>query len=674
MIGCGTKANQQVSGDMSTAGDLAAGGNDLASSDGGASPDLLPPGPPCTQLNGACALSGGGNGICKSGFCVGCAAPTDDPTCNTAYGSAGSSFVCIGGVCAAGACSSGSECAAGQVCPANSHTCAACSANSDCTSDPAYGAGFICVPSGGNGSPKICVQGNCQTDADCPNGGLCGVNQPFQCAPCTSDSQCQNDTGAHGGAGTICNQSTGACFTPTCGNNSEGASCTAPGDTNNPHVCCGVGTFSCLPGNCCGSGQSTCTGTNATCVDSATPATPATPGYCTTCTLPGNNTFYVDPTNAAGDTTGTGNNGQAGCDFQTITHALSFIHSSVANPATIIVLGASGSLAASEKYPIQVPAYVSIQTSGGTVTVKPNGNNSAFVFRGAGDSLTGFTLDGSGSDTGNGVRVVNGGAVTLGKLTVQNFMGDGIAVLAGGTANVGGGVVSSNNGSTGSNVAVSGLHVLGAATINNSGNGAVQTAFNSNSAHGILVDGAGTLSVTGTVTSGQSGFTGTVVANNNRIAGLFLSSSANGNVNQVTGLITNGSLAGNGIRVLGGSTLTLRSSVSLGNAGNGVEISAGANNNTNVAGIDLGSNASNGLNVLQQPTAQNGGAGLCLLMNAVTGGPLNALGNKFTAQDCTMQGAGALTSDSGCSGHVDVGGLLKTSSNVKTMNVTTCSY
>jgi hypothetical protein len=125
-----------------------------------------------------------------------CAACTTDTQCknDTAYGS---SYICADGQCVSGTCNSSANCANGRICNTTSHVCVACASDLQCTRDTTYGANSICLS---NGS---CVTGDCHDiSSECSTGRLCGSTLPHICGDCTQDSQCIGD--GRYGTGFIC--------------------------------------------------------------------------------------------------------------------------------------------------------------------------------------------------------------------------------------------------------------------------------------------------------------------------------------------------------------------------------------------------------------------------------------------------------------------------------------
>lgn len=123
----------------------------------------------------------------------------------------GAGAVCAAGACHAGDCAVDSACAPGKLCGlVTPFTCAACSADSDCRNDPAYGLSTVCVSG-------ACTRGDCRTDGDCPNARVCGLSLPNVCAPCSTDSDCTAAAGY--GAGYVC--ASGSCVRTGCASDAD---------------------------------------------------------------------------------------------------------------------------------------------------------------------------------------------------------------------------------------------------------------------------------------------------------------------------------------------------------------------------------------------------------------------------------------------------------------------
>lgn len=617
----------------------------------------------------ACTVAGSGqNGLCPSpnGACAACTDVTDDANCDAVYGAPGSPYLCLAGACVPGNCRSSADCSGGQVClTASCQPCAGANvaaADAECQSDAVYGAGTICIAG-------ACTPGNCHTDADCKS-GTCGFLQPNFCGKCSADSQCP--------ANQICNVSTGACVSNAC-KVTFGTTCLNPAD-----VCCaatGSTSGTCQPGNCCNSamcsGGGMCAGAN--------PGN-GTAGICAPngCNAVTNDTWFVDPVNGS-DTNGTGS--QAGsCAFATITRALQFLSKPAAIGSKIIVAGSGNnvalrtSAAPTEKLPIAIPANValSVQLSGGGTSVRfnPPAGATGFLLTGQDSSVSGFVLDGAQAATSGVVSTAptGGNDPTLDRVTVQNFKSNGIVVQPNAALTILSAVHSLHNGTFSSMGAptstASGLLVLGDVIIANQ-NGAPDS-FGGNSGHGILVRGAGVLTLNGNPIKESSINKATVVMRENWVAGLMVSqtpSAAGGSPGQcsVTGLLSMSSIAGNGARLEAGSQVSVRDSLFLANALNGVFVSSWSNGSTtvdDVSGIDLGPTGAvlttfggNTLQPSSKAVPSNPGAGICLSIapNAANG-TLSAGGNIFSGgRDCSQMGAGTLTTNAQhrCAGAVD---------------------
>lgn len=506
----------------------------------------------------------------------------------------------IAGLCKAGACTPCAD-------PADDNAC-----------KNAYGAAF-----GGSSvcDKGVCVPGDCHTNAQCTGGKICGLAQPDTCGACSSDAECKTSYGS----AFYCNTTTGGCVSSTCANGDGG---TCPGAAKD--ICCGgAGGAVCSSGNCCSDAQ--CTQPK-TCVKAAG----ATAGVCTGCAPVADGNYYVDPS-VADDAAATGG---ATCPFNSITHALAFLGVAQAAAVNVVVVTGTTTFGAKETFPIIVPVNVTIKSQATAVpaTLQVPAGAKGFVLGSPTSSVQYLIVDGQGGKGTIGVEAITGSSsttTTLSNVVVHGFATDGIqvrnasGVATGGGLAIGPGVMSTNNSS-------SGLHVLDNGVAVVTGNDAAKTQFDANGA-GIFVEGAGQLTVNGAIGATPPG-TGTVTANGNAKAGLSIGQTppAAGAppTNAVTGLTAWNTTAGDGIVVLGGSSLTLRSSSVLGNSANGVHVkyfvgAGGAHVNTTLY-VDLGT-ALNGKNVLQAPAGSkpNTGAGICLEIDQNAGGLVRAEGNTF---------------------------------------------
>jgi hypothetical protein len=381
----------------------------------------------------------------------------------------------------------------------------------------------------------------------------------------------------------------------------------------------------------------------------------------------------VDPVNGrdvAGNGSGTvGGVVQDGaCAFKTITYALGHFGrgadggASGVDDVRVFPTGPVSAAASGEQFPITVPANVTVEGFGGPVTVdEPTGGDGtftgvAFTLSTAGSTLSNLIIDGAMAGV-HGVRATTGSTVAtkLVNVEVRNFAGAGIRVDLSGRLTLDSGTNAHNNGTTGAEQC--GLHVTGQAQAVITG-GAVPIQFNQNAQNGILVDGAGSVTITGTPGSGQSG---TVVANGNLVDGIEIHQTVAA-ANSITGLVAAGN-GSDGARFYGASSIQVRGSVFVGNTNDGVDVlpeGAGASTNS-VAAIDLGSSGSAGGNRFQSAASPNGSAGICLNIALNQSQTLQAQGNLWEAGDggalnCAASGTLTENANKACSGAVDVGG------------------
>jgi hypothetical protein len=530
------------------------------------------------------------------------------------------------GLCAGGACT---ECT---------------DPSSDTACSEAYGdggtSGHIC-------SAGSCVPGNCRTDTDC-NGGICGLVTAQFCGGCTTDAQCQSD--ASYGPATICDTATKKCVSSAC--TTVGAACSSSGD-----ICCpGTGGNACVTGNCCSDTQ--CSGTK--------PACNTITNTCAACDALGASPAHVvvDPVNGkdvVGNGSGTvgGTVADGACAFKTITFALGNL--GTATDVRVLPTGQVGTATNGEQFPLTVPAGVTIEGFGGPVTVNEvaTGDGSvtgvAFTLSAAGSTLSNLIIDG-GMTGVHGVRATTNStlATNIVNVEVRNFTSAGIRVELSGKLTINSGTNAHNNGTAGTEPC--GLHVTGQAQAVITG-GAVPIQFNQNTQHGILVDGDGTVTITGTPGTGT---TGSVVANGNLVDGIEITQ-INPTLNTITGLVAAVN-ADDGARFYGPSSVQVRNSVFVGNENNGVNIlpfGAGANQNS-VATMDLGTASSPGGNTFQSAANPNAFAGICLDIQANQSQTLQAQGNLWEGGDGGVLSCGvaALTENAnkGCANGKDIGG------------------
>lgn len=521
--------------------------------------------------------------------------------------------------------------------------CGGCGTNDQaCTM--AYGSTvnrYLCIA-------DECAPGECRADNDCAAigkvGQICGVASPNQCGQCTTDSQCQVSSY---GANTICNPTVGVCVPNTC--STPNATCAA----NPADVCCGT---TCRAGDCCSTAQCT---NGATCVNNS----------CTTCAAVANNTYYVDP--IAGSDTGL--NGSANCPFKSLSRGVQYINGvfGAAIPAgTKLVLRNDSTFARGERYPIQVPMNVTVESedAGTRSTVIVPAATTGFVLGATGSSLRSLVIEGvDGGANNTGIRIATGSDTTtrITDVTVTNCRASGIR-SEGGSVSLGAGVVATRNGDP--NGTSAGLFVSGGAVTVSVAAGQTPTRFDQNRGNGILITGAGRLTLTGVpdltgypanqnppaVATGA----GTITANENQAANFAMAGSTTAMQSDINGLVTWGG-QGNGMNVAAGSNVMIRNSVSVKNRNNGVLVNPGGI--AAVTSINLGNATAPGLNVFQAPVNGNLGAGICVGNFANSAQTVEARGNSFANKSCaaltspitqlTTTRAGCLSRDGG----VDVG-------------------
>jgi hypothetical protein len=416
--------------------------------------------------------------------------------------------------------------------------------------------------------------------------------------------------------------------------------------------------------------------------------------------------YFVDPVNGSDGATGSAENanGTANekCALKTITRALKLIGVvGTAVPTQIVIVGGGGAtVGAGETFPFIIPSNLSVTSKTGAVTVQvasghPGfvlGNPSSSIASGAGAPITITTTVTAGPPaTGGTFGIAVTGAATaattsISEVTVTGMLADGIAV-AKGSVTIGAGVVSTANGIPTTGPLHDGLRVLGSgAAVINVPSGQAPSNFDKNTGRGITVEGLGSVTITGAVTSATMG-TGTVTANGNNVAGIWIQQTPGAALtqNKITGLVSFANTGGPGMRIIAGSSVHVRSSVFNANQGDGVLIStsgAGATANNDITLIDLGKTGDLGGNTFQGPLSgvHNGRAGVCLT-TASGGATLAAEGNIFSAATCTA-GTPTLTlnknscanSNGQCmTGVCDLGLQTLTVGTANKFDVTTCT-
>jgi hypothetical protein len=384
------------------------------------------------------------------------------------------------------------------------------------------------------------------------------------------------------------------------------------------------------------------------------------------CDTPATGVYYVDPVAGSDTTNGSGTAGGtvAGrCAFKTITFALTTIGTPTA-ATTLHILGIS-TVSEGETFPLVVPANVTIDTSGGAVTVAlpASSTTNAFTLASASSGLTGLIIDGTAAAGSTSGVIVNTGAVAstfVNAVEVKGFGGPGIQVQGSAVFTIDGGTSLHNNGTATGTLKKSGLYVTGTAKVTaNVAAGGSEVSFASNGGEGVLVDSNGQVAFTGVPGTGGAG---TLVMHDNTTNGITISSTAGigGAPSTLTGVVLWHNTS-EGAQITAGASVTVRTSVALSNGDNGILVSGGSSVSlTNpVANIDLGS-ANDGLNVFQDATNFNGAVGVCNAAVGSVAGPstLNAQGNTFDGTDCSLAASSSVTlSSNNCAStsHDDVG-------------------
>jgi hypothetical protein len=549
------------------------------------------------------------------------------------------------------------------------------------------------------------------------------VLAPNQCGACTSDVQCAGDPYYSAAGKTLCDTVQHTCVSATCA--------TSLAACDGAHLCCGT--------TCEAGSTFAATGNNKSCCSANDCAgnvgfTACVNNQCSACAAVTNGAFYVDPAN--GTDNGSSGGDSAGCRFKTLAHAIS-VASLTAGTKTIYLIGDDNPTTnTSESFPLAIPPNTTLagyDDTGAAATMRtvfvPAGRV-GFKLTGNNSSLHHLTIDGVNGATTVALQRYNIGIVigsstapvpsgiALDHVTVTDSLAAGITIggMAAGvpssaSVTLGAGMKVNNvgflsgtlaNGTTGASPG-SGLVIGGKSTVTING-GADQSSFSNNSAHGIIVANRAGLTINGSLASGNGDYTGSsVIANGNNVAGLIVMQNPAGATTagvdwtnmptcNITGLVSINS-SGNGIRLEGGSKVTLRKSVSYGNAGDGVHVEAGPNALTGaqdanyIGALDLGTAANAGGNLLQVPygaagATYNHGAGICLAIAAAAtkGQKLNALGNTLVTTtdatvDCAAAGGTVVHNDNNCrsgAGAPASLGVTPAKANTNTIDITTC--
>jgi len=640
---------------------------------------------------------------------------------DTAYGQ---STICLNGACTTGDCHDSTDCNTGRVCGASvPNACGDCSTDLQCTRDARYGTGHICV---GN----LCVQGNCHATSDCATGQVCNATT-HTCGACTSDTQCAAEYTNR----PICVTTTGAPSAGLCVANTNlctgGNNVTCP--RNSSDFCCGG---ECVPGNCCVTADCTAIDPDYVCQDHTCTHCDAvtgnsyfvdptngddtrangsgqaggaasagcafktltkaleivgTPTAATTITIVGPSTIVKAtalvgvPFDVPARVTITTQGGAVTLSLADGDVGFRFIGG--ANVASALSPATGAALTIDRATSTAQPGYgIHVEPTGtGTITISNvtvnragNGTaNAAVEIAGGTVAMSNVTI---GNAAKSGIRIT-GGTTTLSNITVgtastNGAVNNGIAVAAG-TVTINQGVQVAYAGDDG--LAVTG----GTVTINNGTATNTVTRFNNNGGSGISVSTTAVLDLTGAI----SGTSRSVVTQDNTDSNVRFTSTST-TASSINGLYSFGSAEGDGLLIQAGSRIRVRNSTFLGNALNGIHIvSSGSGPADVVEGrIDLGTgtgttNNVRGRNTLQtaSPTGSiNGGAGLCIgTLDAAAPSPqtLAAQANLFAGattgtRDCVTTTPGELDVSTTCTGGVDLGIPASSPVTVETDNCT----
>ncbi|MBN2577348.1 MAG: hypothetical protein JXP73_22485 [Deltaproteobacteria bacterium] len=616
----------------------------------------------------------------------------------------GPTTICLNGACTTGDCHDSTDCNTGRICGASvPNACGDCSTDQQCRQDSRYGTGHICV---GN----LCVQGDCHDTDDCTTAGQVCNAATHTCGACTSDTQCAAEYANR----PICVTTTGLTTTGLCVANTN--LCPADNVTcprNSSDFCC---DGACVPGNCCVTADCTAIDDDYVCQDhicthcdaisgnsylvdpvngddtrangsgragGAAAAECAfktltkalqvvgTPTAATTITIVGPSEMGAAsslngetlPFEVRARVTITTQGGAVTLSLRAGENGFSFLGGT--GTAGSALSPASGAVLTIDR-----PAGTSVEPGYG-IHVEPTGTGTI--------TIANVTVNHAGGGTANAAVEIAGGTVAMSNVTVSNATTNGIRITGGTTtlSNVTVGTASTN-GASNNGIAVSGGSVTinqgvraayadqnglavsgGTVSISNGTATNTPTRFNNNGESGISVSGTAVLDLAGAI----SGTSRSVVTQDNTGSNVrFASTSAT--TSSINGLYSFGSDA-DGLLIQAGSRIRVRNSTCLGNAGNGIHIvTSGSGPDDDLEAIDLGTGTDTGtvrgrntLQVASPAASQNVGAGLCI--GALTDGAgaqtLSAQANLFAGVDCGTTTPGAITVSTTCTGNADLG-------------------
>jgi hypothetical protein len=365
--------------------------------------------------------------------------------------------------------------------------------------------------------------------------------------------------------------------------------------------------------------------------------------------------YYVDPMNGD-DAHGTG--AAPACALRTITKALAVVGAAPPAGTTIQITGPAEVAGPGETFPIVVPANVTIAGRiGMTVLVPPN--QVGFELAGAGAGLVNLVIDGHDQAT-EGVVVTSTDSANpprMESVEVSNMGGNGIHVKPGATLGIGPGVFSHDNGWTSPDPlpeipGTSGLFIEGTVSVTVNA-GEPLAHFEDNRFHGILVYGAGSITM-----GGDAGTVALVRGNQGHGVVIAQTPGAGAPPSTIEGLLAQNN-SDSGIVVEGGSSFKLRRSQTKGNGSAGVYVRFNgdyadpAHWNSDIRDIDLGMPGDPGDNTLQydDPTETNGSFGIYVNLAVDAGQMLHAAGNVFEGVDCANTAATLQRISPPCSGN-----------------------
>lgn len=380
-------------------------------------------------------------------------------------------------------------------------------------------------------------------------------------------------------------------------------------------------------------------------------------------------TLHIDP--AQGDDlqgTGSGTAGGApepACAYRTITRALALARVA-ARPSMHLQVDSFGFLGSGEAFPLVLPAGTSLAGAPGLMPRLSVFAGTGLQLSASGTSVSGLVLDGAGSGA-VGV-LASAGTSALQDVEVTGFTTVGVRAEQSAVLTVAGASKVHHN--------ALGVLLVDTASVTLDGTGASEGApleVSSNANQGLEVRGAARLTATG-VRSPFDPPSGSLVVTGNSRHGILVQQqllaegSASPPASSLTGVVVRGN-GSSGLRLLGGSALSVRESYLSGNGQHGVHVQtdpafvaggAGANTGNFLGWLDLGRAGAPGANDLEDPDHLNGLKGVCLALDSggSTGGALKLAGNRFAGAGGVVVDCQQLAATLAATGDCDAQGSL----------------